>query len=49
MVDEGDYVEMGTPIASLDTRTLENQRWELLAQRKQMVAQLKEMQAGGQG
>ncbi|MEM9482219.1 MAG: HlyD family efflux transporter periplasmic adaptor subunit [Cyanobacteria bacterium P01_F01_bin.116] len=46
MVDEGDYVEMGTPIASLNTRTLENQQWELLAQRKQMVAQLKEMQAG---
>lgn len=46
MVDKGDYVEMGTPIASLDTRTLENQRWELLAQRKQLVAQLKEMQTG---
>lgn len=46
MVDEGDYVEMGTPIAFLDTRTLENQQWELSAQRKQMVAQLREMQAG---
>ena len=46
MVDEGDYVEMGTPIAFLDTRTLENRQWELLAQRKQMVAKLREMQAG---
>lgn len=45
-VDEGDYVEMGTPIAFLDTSTLENQQWELLAQRKQLIAQLREMQAG---
>ncbi|MEM9219589.1 MAG: efflux RND transporter periplasmic adaptor subunit [Cyanobacteria bacterium P01_F01_bin.150] len=45
-VDEGDFVAIGTSIAFLDTRSLENRQRELLAQRKQMVARLKEMQAG---
>ena len=44
--DEGTRVEPGTPLAFLDTRTLKIRQRELLAQHKQMVAQLKEMQAG---
>ncbi|NET37739.1 MAG: HlyD family efflux transporter periplasmic adaptor subunit [Cyanothece sp. SIO1E1] len=45
-VDEGDYVEPNTPVAFLDASTLKTKQQELLAQRKQMRAQLKEMQAG---
>ncbi|NER19901.1 MAG: efflux RND transporter periplasmic adaptor subunit [Symploca sp. SIO1C2] len=45
-VDGGDRVEPGTPLAFLDTSTLKIKQQELFAQRKQLVAQLKEMQAG---
>ncbi|MDJ0897269.1 MAG: efflux RND transporter periplasmic adaptor subunit [Xenococcus sp. MO_188.B8] len=45
-VDEGDQVTTGTPLAYLDTSNLKVQQQELLAQRAQAVAQLKEMQAG---
>ncbi|NEO36810.1 MAG: efflux RND transporter periplasmic adaptor subunit [Moorea sp. SIOASIH] len=45
-VDQGQRVQAGTPLASLGTSGLEASRSELLAQRAQAVAQLKEMQAG---
>ncbi len=45
-VDEGDSVEAGTSLAYLDTRNLKAQQQQLLAQRAQAVAKLKEMQAG---
>lgn len=44
--DEGNRVKAGTSLATLDTRNLEAQRRELLAQRLQAVALLKELQAG---
>lgn len=44
--DEGNRVKAGTSLATLDTRNLEAQRRELLAQRVQAVALLKELQAG---
>jgi RND family efflux transporter MFP subunit len=46
VVDEGDRVSAGTPLAYLDTKNLEISRRELLARRAQAVARLKEMQAG---
>ncbi len=46
LVEEGQQVAVGTPIARLDTRQLMIQKQELLAQRQQSVAQLREMQAG---
>ena len=49
IVDEGDRVESAIALAFLDTSTLKIKQRELLAQRKQMVAQLKEMQAGTRG
>ncbi len=45
-VDQGDRVQVGTPIAQLDTKNLKAQRQELLAERKQVNARLKELQAG---
>ena len=45
-VDQGDRVTAGTPIAFLDTRNLKAQQQELLAERKQANALLKELQAG---
>ena len=45
-VDQGDRVTVGTPIALLDTRNLKAQQQELLAERKQVNALLKELQAG---
>ena len=45
-VDQGDQVKVGTPIAQLDTKNLKAQRQELLAERKQANALLKELQAG---
>lgn len=45
-VDEGTWVEAGTPLAVLDTDTLKVQRLQLLAQRNQAVAKLQELQAG---
>ena len=45
-IDEGDRVEAGTAIASLDPRMIEARKRELLAKRTQLVAQLEEMWAG---
>ena len=46
LVEEGQRVAAGTPIARLDTRQLMIQKQELLAQTQQALAQLREMQAG---
>ena len=46
IVDRGDRVTKGTPLAYLDSRNLEAQKQELLAQRAQESARLQEMQAG---
>ncbi len=45
-VDEGDWVQAGTPLVYLDTRNLLAQQRELLAQLAQEQAQLKELEAG---
>ena len=45
-VDQGQRVQAGTLLARLGTSGLEASRSELLAQRAQAVAELKEMQAG---
>ncbi|MEM9092624.1 MAG: HlyD family efflux transporter periplasmic adaptor subunit [Cyanobacteria bacterium P01_F01_bin.53] len=46
LVDEGDVVAAGEPLAQLDTRDLEAQRSQLEAQRRQVLAQLDELEAG---
>lgn len=46
LVDEGDRVRAGAPLATLDVRNLEAERRELLAERAQLAARLKELQAG---
>lgn len=46
LVDEGDRVSAGSPLAYLDSQNLEISRRELLAQKAQAVAKLQEMQAG---
>ena len=45
-VDQGQRVTKGMPLALLDTRSLKITQQELLAQRKQMVSQLQEMENG---
>ncbi len=45
-VDQGDQVQVGTPLAFLDTKNLKAKQQELLAERKQVNALLKELQAG---
>lgn len=45
-VDEGDQVSVGNPLAFLDTKNLKAKQQELLAERKQVNALLKELQAG---
>lgn len=45
-VDRGDRVKVGTPIAQLDTRNLSAQRQQLLAQKAQALAVLKELNNG---
>ncbi|NEO97128.1 MAG: HlyD family efflux transporter periplasmic adaptor subunit [Symploca sp. SIO2E9] len=45
-VDRGDKVSVGTPLAKLDTSNLETQRLQLIAEKDQAVALLKELQAG---
>lgn len=45
-VQEGQWVSQGTVIATLDTRNLQAQKQELLAQRAQATAKLQELQAG---
>jgi len=46
LVDEGDRIAAGQPLARLDTRTLEAQRQQLEAQRQTALAQLRELEAG---
>jgi RND family efflux transporter MFP subunit len=46
LVDEGDRVSAGSPLAYLDSQSLKISRLELLAQKAQAVAKLQEMQAG---
>ncbi|PZO44893.1 MAG: efflux transporter periplasmic adaptor subunit [Shackletoniella antarctica] len=46
LVQEGDRVSAGQPLARLDTRSLETQRQQLVAQRDQAVATLTELQNG---
>ncbi|WP_008317740.1 efflux RND transporter periplasmic adaptor subunit [Leptolyngbya sp. PCC 6406] len=46
LVQEGDRVSAGQPLARLDTRSLEAQRQQLSAQQDQVQAQLRELQAG---
>ncbi|MGD1907508.1 MAG: efflux RND transporter periplasmic adaptor subunit [Leptolyngbyaceae cyanobacterium] len=46
LVDEGDRVAVGQPLARLDIRTLQVQRQQLTAQLAQAQAQLRELEAG---
>ena len=46
LVDEGDRVVAGQPLARLDTRALIAQREQVEAQRQTALAQLRELQAG---
>ncbi|WP_204141475.1 efflux RND transporter periplasmic adaptor subunit [Halomicronema sp. CCY15110] len=46
LVDEGDRVVAGQPLARLDIRTLEAQRQQLAAQQAAAQAQLRELEAG---
>ncbi|MEL6555382.1 MAG: biotin/lipoyl-binding protein [Cyanobacteria bacterium J06621_11] len=46
LVDEGDVVNAGDPLARLDVRDLEAQRSQLEAQQRQVLAQLQELQTG---
>jgi multidrug efflux pump subunit AcrA (membrane-fusion protein) len=46
LVDEGDRVSTGQPLARLDIRTLQAQRQQLTAQLAQAQAQLRELEAG---
>ncbi len=46
LVEEGQWVNAGTPLARLNTRKLTAQKQELLAQKQQALSQLREMQAG---
>lgn len=46
LVQEGDRVSAGQPLARLDTRSLQAQRQQLVAQRDQAVAGLNELQNG---
>jgi multidrug efflux pump subunit AcrA (membrane-fusion protein) len=46
LVDEGDAVTAGQPLAQLDTRSLQTQRQQLLAQKDQAAAVLQELQNG---
>lgn len=46
LVDEGDVVNVGEPLARLDIRDLEAQRSQLEAQRRQVLAQLQELETG---
>lgn len=46
LVEEGQPISKGALVASLDTQNLQVQRRELLAQRSQATAQLRELEAG---
>lgn len=45
-VDDGDQVSAGEPLAQLDIRDLEAQRSQLEAQKRQVLAQLQELESG---
>ncbi|MEM6449549.1 MAG: HlyD family efflux transporter periplasmic adaptor subunit [Cyanobacteria bacterium P01_D01_bin.105] len=46
LVDEGDRVSVGEPLAKLDSRDLDAQRSQLEAQKRQVIAQLQELETG---
>jgi multidrug efflux pump subunit AcrA (membrane-fusion protein) len=46
LVQEGDRISAGQPLARLDTRSLTSQRQQLIAQRDQALATLNELQNG---
>ncbi|HEY9736690.1 MAG TPA: efflux RND transporter periplasmic adaptor subunit, partial [Trichocoleus sp.] len=46
LVDDGDTVAAGQPLAQLDVRSLEAQRQQLVAQKDQALAQLRELETG---
>lgn len=46
LVDEGDTVSAGQPLARLDTRSLQAQRQQQIAEKDRAIAQLQELQAG---
>lgn len=46
LVDEGDRISAGQPLARLDTRSLDAQRLQAIAQRGTAEAQLQELKAG---
>ncbi|MBD2256770.1 efflux RND transporter periplasmic adaptor subunit [Pseudanabaena sp. FACHB-2040] len=46
LVDDGDSVTAGQPLAQLDVRSLEAQRQQILAQKDQALAQLQELEIG---
>jgi multidrug efflux pump subunit AcrA (membrane-fusion protein) len=46
LVDRGDRVQAGQPLARLDTRRLQAQRSQLVAQRERALAQLAELENG---
>jgi len=46
LVDRGEFVNLGEPLARLDTRRLAAQRSQLVAQRDRAMAQLAELQNG---
>ncbi|MEM6253040.1 MAG: efflux RND transporter periplasmic adaptor subunit [Cyanobacteria bacterium P01_D01_bin.156] len=46
LVDEGETVAQGTPLARLDTRNLQAQKQQLQAQRRQAQARFQELQRG---
>lgn len=46
LVDEGDVVNAGAPLAKLDVRDLNAQRQQLEAQKRQLLAQLQELETG---
>lgn len=48
-VDRGDSVKTGTPLAKLDTRNLQAQRLQLVAQKARAIAVLEELQNGPRG
>ncbi len=45
-VEEGDAIAAGTPVAQLDTSRLDSERLELVAQKAQAAARLRELEAG---
>ena len=46
LVDEGDFVQAGAPLARLDIRNIQTQRQQLVAEKARAAAQLLELQIG---